>query len=545
MIKAYKKAKQEDKTELPFAVELQNLVSLKNTILKGTKPIGTGQFGEVYKFPFKNRIDSETTLTAAGKIVFYDDDYDNLRGKSDQDTLEAEIDLNEDLATFDPDGLYTPIYNGAYDPTELFYSFANSASKKNIKERLYKNYHRSVVLVMEALDLEIQDVLDDIVANKTAPYLHTRIEIGEAVLKGLITFYKKYTHCDIKPSNLMAKLLTPEEADILSDYGIDRVELYPGKFYQIKIIDFGMAAIGKPTSRKCGGGTPGFIPAEYIKNQNSSKFDVFSVAMTMLDFELASLKLSVYNYIHYEWIKNNIDEYDGVLQKQSNRMNKYSQYKMIYKYYDNPIYSEKFFKKVEENYPGFNKYFYSKYRKNLSYSEIKMKFYIFDKIEVTRALFLSAMEIYFEMDFMTEMKKSYGKLSDQMEQKTIDRDEFSIESEDYKKLTDEIHYLTQDRFVLETGATLQLELILYLIKQIKSDLKTRDNLEFFLRKVQGIKNHFLVTTEVALRDILKYKRYYFNPENSEFAKESSMETHEEFNQRIRESFKIDDKFLLI
>jgi len=59
------------------------------------------------------------------------------------------------------------------------------------------------------------------------------------------------------------------------------------EFYQLKYIYFGLISFDQPENRECNGGTPGFIPDEYLqRNVSNEKFDVYSLGMTFLDLEL-------------------------------------------------------------------------------------------------------------------------------------------------------------------------------------------------------------------------------------------------------------------
>lgn len=116
-----------------------------------------------------------------------------------------------------------------------------------------------VVMIMDLLDKSLGEYLDDVDRGNVDSSLLTRLRVFTNVGKALVTIIKKYSHCDLKPDNVMLKKVSPEQSFFLKNQGLMQLPLYPNEYYQVKLIDFGMAAEGSENSRKCLGGTSQYL----------------------------------------------------------------------------------------------------------------------------------------------------------------------------------------------------------------------------------------------------------------------------------------------
>jgi hypothetical protein len=85
----------------------------------------------------------------------------------------------------------------------------------------------------------------------------------------------------------MFKILTQSENYELHTNKVPVIKDLDNVTYQLKIIDLGLSVDSK--NQKCEGGTPGYVPHEFFSLKSHNKFDVFSIAVVLLDMELAHL----------------------------------------------------------------------------------------------------------------------------------------------------------------------------------------------------------------------------------------------------------------
>lgn len=539
---ALEKANKQQTGETPYFLELFNLEKLAQTIQSGVKAVGRGQFGKVFKYQMRASIGSDLTIPVAAKEIFINNNYNSAQGREEQDMLEDEITFNEGLKTLDPNELYFPSYIGTYDVTNFFPKFVDGSTDEEIKQYLVpKKTQELLVLEMEFLDQEIFKYSIEMVKGLVKPYLHTRLKIGENIVKGLLAMIEKYFHCDIKPENVMARVISKEEQDRLATFGVERVELYPGKFYQIKLIDFGLVASGARSDRECEGGTPGFIPPEFFNGSSHENFDVFSIAMLMLDNELASDRMGFYSDTHAE-VVNCMRKNDGFDQKQKIELMKNSFYKMANHFSTNATYKDELYKQIRLHFPKFN----SMISKNFSGEEpeeVKMTKYIFGNPMLFQGIMKATLDVYVSMYYpnhtvpkviqehelaATKAASDLSKIGDKS-------------SEAYRVAFEKAQYLKYKQEIFENKPEIDKLVRTYLVSQIYATASERDSMEKFLANIVTFRKEFEGTLSEQLKYVLKYERH--NP--TARPNSTSMESYEAIEIQKRASFRLDDNFLVL
>ena len=547
MAKKFDEGPQELDMDKPYYLDLTNLKALAAQILSGAKAIGAGQFGKVFKFPYLLSNDGSLKTMAVAKEIFFNNNYNSSEGEEEQDMIQQEIDFNKILTEYDPNGLYFPTYYGTYEVTKYFAALEKTTSNATIKKLLKGTAKQNIlVLEMEYLDQEMFKYQGQIIKQATSIYFHTRCKIGESVLQGLISFYSEFSHCDIKPENLMAKSLTQAEMDRLEGFGIERIELYPGKFYQVKIIDFGLVAKGEPKKRRCIGGTPGLLPDEFFTRETHANFDVYSVAVLLLDMEMAVLGYDYFSHMQDFFVTCKRDN-RGLSNKEKGQLETITFYRMavLYGKSKNPHFT-KFMAKIRENIPNID----SIISKNFSMQkleEVDVAKYVFGNPNIMRKVLLSAFEIYLENDFIsTKVKKLIDEANKQFNQESAKLQGMDNSSEAFKKLMETIKFWSNEKEIIEVTGTYQLELMKYCLEQIKASAAERVGLQAFLEKLQGLRTVFTETLGDKLNYNLKYKRYYHieSAPGRRITREDSMVSYEETEQQKRPSFRLDDRYLI-
>ena len=245
-------------------IDLENIDNLAEKIANNLKPIGQGSYGKVFKFDYLPDLNSNS-IKAVGKNINIGNDYNYAHDRTMQNLIEIEINISKKLSIFDPNHLFLPEVFGIFDVTNYFDLFIDEYTLDENKDYLIGDINSEQYLIlMEYMDISFFDFLNDILLNSLVFLFHTVVRIGQHLIRALQLIYSEYTHCDVKPENIMFKEISIEKVNQLREYGIQPLQLYPGKFYQLRLIDFGLAAYGTPEERRCIGGTPVYLSLIHI-----------------------------------------------------------------------------------------------------------------------------------------------------------------------------------------------------------------------------------------------------------------------------------------
>ena len=190
-------------------------------------------------------------------------------------------------------------------------------AKNKEKEKYFED---PAWFVMNYLEMSMGDFLINNLKRGSMTHFGTRLEIILNIAMGLKLMQDKYYHCDIKSKNIMFRELSKEQQDEVKEMDKNQNEQDPKvvpllmqlggrKQYVVQIIDIGNDE-KSGEYRKCGVGTPGFVPVEYkeeknkVATYNDDKHDVFSLFTLLFDMEYNELgfhRLSDYNNEYYNY----------------------------------------------------------------------------------------------------------------------------------------------------------------------------------------------------------------------------------------------------
>ena len=210
----------------------------------------------------------------------------------EQDLLMNEISVLNQIKEFENFEFYFSEFFFAIDITELSNHYVKVHQGQLTKEiqgiLSTEAPGRLVAIEMEKLNFTLHQY-EKGVEMKLMKGLDiiNRVKLAINLFHGLALLNADFIHCDVKPSNLMLKILEYGQAIQLTEMGFPVVEEEGGYNFLVKFIDFGISQpISDPT---CSGGTPGFIAPEYFYKKSHVKFDVFSLGVILLDMELYNL----------------------------------------------------------------------------------------------------------------------------------------------------------------------------------------------------------------------------------------------------------------
>ena len=291
-IKEFMEKIQEDNTDakLVYINVSKAMTDMANT---KAKLVGQGAFGKVFTIgSYQDVLKTKKTKDAVKMISIKEDGQGD--GDGDQRRLTSEVMAQVELLQLPKGCFFIPIVNYCVDVRE---PFINLNSQKQIadKTNIYvKNGKTPFLLSVENLDYELEKYNQKFLAGELEYFAFIeRVQLGINSLKGVILINKLYYHCDIKSENMMLKKLTSEEADNVVGQGLKLIETEIEQYYLIKYIDFGLVAKANNGAGRCVGGTPGYIAWEFKdKNTKHDKFDLFSLALTLLDNEMNTMYMT-------------------------------------------------------------------------------------------------------------------------------------------------------------------------------------------------------------------------------------------------------------
>ena len=256
--------------------------------------IGIGSYGGVYKYRNHRVIGNFRDLTMAVKVFKVGKSIKSPSIKLEQMKLLQEMLMNESLFK-KPDGkYYFPRILGCNTLSPDIVGYIEEIKREEYTTNEALKYIRGgfknkeyIAIKMEQLDYSYSNYLEMMrTQSKVGIVIIDRIRISINLFKGLSMIMDKSIHCDIKPDNLMIKVLDP----IVARTYIPFIKTTLGDLILIKYIDFGMTV---EKTRRCQGGTYGYMaPEMFMPYLDHSKFDIFSLGVILVESEMTLLSKS-------------------------------------------------------------------------------------------------------------------------------------------------------------------------------------------------------------------------------------------------------------
>ena len=260
---------------------------------KTAELVGKGAFGKVFVVESYENVEKTSKMKSAVKMIAIPEDGYGA-GDGAQKRLTNEVLAQIQLAQLPKGSFFIPIVYFCMDVRE---PFTNLNARKEITDKTNIAVERGstpFLLSVEKLDYELEKYNQKYLEGEVTYFgVIDRVQLAINSLKGVILINQLYYHCDIKSENMMLKSLTSEEADTVVSQGIKLLETDVETYYLIKYIDFGLVAKVNGGLGRCNGGTPGYLPWEFKNTAiKHDKFDLFSLALTLLDNEMNTMNLT-------------------------------------------------------------------------------------------------------------------------------------------------------------------------------------------------------------------------------------------------------------
>jgi serine/threonine protein kinase len=102
----------------------------------------------------------------------------------------------------------------------------------------------------------------------------------------LDSFHSMFIHCDLKPDNILIQKVVPNN----KDYTL----IFKDEHYTLKISDFGISVV-REVINYCNNRSLGFGPMLLLSSIYSEKFDLFSLAIVLIELEFAMVNLDSFD----------------------------------------------------------------------------------------------------------------------------------------------------------------------------------------------------------------------------------------------------------
>jgi serine/threonine protein kinase len=364
---------------------------------------------------------------------------------------------------------------------------------------------------------------------------------------GLLSIVEEITHCDLKFENVMFKRISKEEAVSLESKGLFRLEFFPDEYYQLKIIDFGLAVSGDRASRKCIGGSSEYAAFDYLISTPKDSVDVYAMAVIMMSTEMLQLGFPLYakmNKITFFLLQNwDVDEDDlrAFFEGGFNTL--------FYTIWEISTDKSIFIQKLKERVPDLDEFF-QVYFDNMEVKDVPYQDFIFSRWDIFHAAMISALEIFWNDHYKEtcldeELEKVDSMiLNQQKEIESIPKDQ----KEEIKKSTDMLQYFQSQRRLKEAEGVRLIEYMNYVISILgnhEAYRPSKENLRDFLK---GFKETLEKENLDDLSFINVFKRNYaqkMSVNGGKTYETVSIDTYEQINKQMSSSFKLDRGFRVI
>jgi serine/threonine protein kinase len=159
------------------------------------------------------------------------------------------------------------------------------------------------LILTELLDGDLEWFINE-VRKRDSPDLDSMNGFKAAITLGnaLNDFHQYFIHCDIKPANILLKVITKKQYIQLKRIKIHVLQLN-GKYYQMKITDFGISII-IDRENECFSQTASFSPKVFRIDNYHIKWDMFSLAIVLINLELANFNLPSFSELRGIYLKS-------------------------------------------------------------------------------------------------------------------------------------------------------------------------------------------------------------------------------------------------
>jgi serine/threonine protein kinase len=510
--KKVQEAKSQMKSVNPRLIHnLNNIKIFAKALTKGPTPFGEGMFGKVFDVEAESYHFEGQTRKLAFKEVLFSNDCQKDPNDT-QSVLASDIENSTKIGDLDPNGLYFPEFFGHFEVTDYFNSVYQNGMPSNAKRFLKPDSKTDMaVLITDFLELEAFQYFKLLEKRSIPSFFHTRVKLLLNLGHALESVFDTFFHCDIKPENIMFKRINEDEVLRLKEFGIHRLELHPGEMYQVKIIDFGLSEFGSLDERVCDGGTPDFLPMEFLISRKSDPtFDLFALAMMFLDMELSELGFGAFSAFNNYTMSTIIPQLDFPKDDDKYRMLNFPATKLFGDFWKNPKYNP-LFVTAFKNFSNKLIPFIQKYSQSGNLYDVKYDKFLLSNARVPLIFGNVGLRILWTEVYKNElMPRRVKKFSDLLAkaQENMEALKDKKDSEEYKQQSEKAEYFTLMMNHVQAEADSRIKFNLLMLDIVEKEASQRMSLSDTLVAVNDILEQFMSVNESDLKRIFQLRRHY-------------------------------------
>ena len=492
--------------DIPEYPSIQNIETLANYLFNGVEKIGQGSFGKIYPFVHYDMINKQDENVVA-KVLRVPNDKTQSEDSKIQNMLYNEIKANQIVYNAEHGSNHFPKILGCFDITGVVDTWMtlmpDYVSNETQRENVEHEANQAMFTVFtEKMDFSLSVLMDLLKEGKITTKAQDRMDMLKAALQGLEIMNSYFLHCDIKPSNIMLKNLSNPELHQLHLKKQAVISLTDTQFVQLKYIDFGMVSFGEENERFCEGGTPGFVPDEFLmkKKVTHEKFDVYSLGMSFLDLELAIEKLHGLSFVD-KLLFNIKKRGKKKLEKAHLQLlNKHDLIQTLKSTIFTTKYREMFLTRMRETFPEFESYAQQIFGVR-DYMRMDPLKYLETDVYTFRQMILTSIWVYFNHHYVEELVST-----DEIDRQIALLDqETDTKSENSGDENDEFGYLNNKKKMIRAEAEVRVELVNLFLSMITRKTEQRPCLKSVQEQLLQIKVAFLKEFNKTMDDIFLHE----------------------------------------
>lgn len=500
--------------EQPEFYKLKNIETLTNILFSDTKCLGEGTYGKVYGFTYVDPENHEEK-DIVSKVIRFPGDSSKEDDYVHQEILAMEISANNTVYSESLGKFFFPQLFGCFEFTQNMNSLTQSIdiekiSKNELENIKVKDSEGVATIFMEKLNISLRELINLNITKKARFLDQERLNLFYLAAKGLETMDKYFLHCDIKPENFMLKKVNIDEIKEMYSNKIEPARLSSKEFYTLKYIDFGLISFEERNERECEGGTPGFIPNEYLQEEVSNeKFDVYSLGMSFLNLELAERGYSGFSFVDAILYKRKKAGGFELTEEDITNLNKIRIVKKMKEIMVDEKYKTIFLKRLENIYSNI-KIKVESGSKPENYLEIDPLAYIDRNVNSFRYMMITALSVYFNEYIVNQYKvptvENYDK-------KIQEINEELVNSTNKNVILAKRNYFISKKKVFCVNKFMISNLVELYLEMISRNHEKRPSVQEVLLRIEKIKTSFYQNVGSDIEEIYLYEDEVKNDES--------------------------------
>jgi hypothetical protein len=286
----------------------------------------------------------------------------------------------------------------------------------------------------------------------------------------------------------MAKEMDRSTISQMETENLRKLEFYIGQQYQIKLTNLESLSKGNRSSRRCQGSDPAFSPIELYTQGSHENFDVFSLSMMMLDFELAYNEHGKFSEIHEIWM-NCMRNQQLMNDQQMNQISNHSLFEFV-TLFEHDDYRPLMDEAIRKYFPNVDKIIQDHFG-GQALEDTPLEECLDIDVNLFRSIMISVVDVYFNRYYFDFFIPDI--IQEEITHKVDDLDNAILQVLDDQEKLDRLNFkrtfYVNKIALLREAYDIRKELIQLYLSQI-NNASTRLSMEKFMEKIVEIRTQF-------------------------------------------------------